>query len=53
MNKYLAIDIGEYLFTDCLRASNAAWLDASQRRRDNVRLNRSVREYSVKRIEQY
>ena len=35
---------GGYLCTNSLRASIAAWLDASQRSRDIHPLNRSVRE---------
>ena len=39
--EYLAIDSGGYL---CLHALSPAWLNASQRSQDGVRLNRSARE---------
>ena len=47
MNEYLTIDSNEYLCTSSLREI-AAWLDASQRSRDGLRLNRAAREYSAK-----
>ena len=39
----LAIDSGGYVCTNGSRALIAAWLYASQRSRDGVRLNRSAR----------
>ena len=52
MTMYLARDSGGYLCTNSLLALMAAWLDASQRDRDGVQLNRSAREQNVKRFEQ-
>ena len=41
MNGHLAEDSRGYLCTNSLHTLIAAWLNASQRRRDGVRLNRS------------
>ena len=43
MNEYLAIDSVIFMY-EYLCALIVTWLDASQRSRDGVRLNRSVRE---------
>ena len=47
LNEYLVIYIRGYLCTNSLRTLIATWLDASQRSRGGVRLNRSAREYNV------
>ena len=51
MNEYLAIGSRGHLFTNSPCSLTAAWLDASQRIRDAVRLNMSDWEYSVKHFE--
>ena len=52
MNDYLATYSGGHLCPNSLLALIAASLDASHKNRDCVRLKRSAREYSVKRLEQ-
>ena len=51
MNEYLAIDCGGCLCMNSLHALIAAWLNASQRSRDGVQWNRSVRKESVNCLE--
>ena len=41
IHEYLAIDSGGYVYEQPLRINYSLWLDASQRSRDGVRLNRS------------
>ena len=48
MNEYLAIYTGGSLCTNKLRALTVAWLDASQRSRGGIRLNRLSREKRLK-----
>ena len=50
-NEYMTIDRGGYVSTGIFRALIAAWLDASQRSQDGVRLNGPTREECVKHIE--
>ena len=52
MNDYLATYSGGHLCPNSLLALIAASLDASHKNRDCVRLKRSAREYSVKRLGQ-
>ena len=48
INEYLAIDSGGYVYEQPSRINCSIWLDASQRSRDGVWLNRSVREVKCK-----
>ena len=47
-NEYLAIDSGGYVYEQPLRINCSIWLDASQRSRDGVWVNRFVREVKCK-----
>ena len=51
INEYLAVDSGGHVYEQPARINGSIWLDASQRSRDGVWVNRSVRELSVKRFE--
>ena len=44
INEYLAIDIGGYVYEQSSRINFSIWLDASQRSRDGVWVNKYVRE---------
>ena len=46
--EYLAIDSGGYVYKQPSHIHCSIWLDASQRSRDGVRVNRSVREVKCK-----
>ena len=48
INEYLTIDSGGYVYEQPSRINCSIWLDASQRRRDGVCVNRSVREVKCK-----
>ena len=48
INEYLASDCGGYVYEQPSRINCSIWLDASQRRRDGVWVNRSVREVKCK-----
>ena len=48
INEYLAIDRGGYVHGQPSRINCSIWLDATQRSRDGVRVNRYVREVKCK-----
>ena len=48
LNEYLTIDSGGYVYEQPSRINCSIWLDASQRSRDGVWVNRSVREVKCK-----
>ena len=48
INEYLAVDSGGYVCEQPSRIKCSIWLDASQRSRDGVWVNRSVREVKCK-----
>ena len=52
MNEYLPIYTGGYLYLNSVCWLIAMWLNVSQRSWDNVQLNRSAREETIKRCEE-
>ena len=48
LNEYLTIDSGGYVYEQPSRINCSIWLDASQRSRDGILVNRSVRELKCK-----
>ena len=50
INEYLALYIGGYVYEQHSRINCSIWLDASQRSRNGVSVNRSVREVKCKSV---